>query len=129
MGLAIFFFTIFSILGVAIWSGKIHYRCYTTPGPVDGEWELLPDYVHLCTSSDLNSCPSNSTSVSYCGSRFEQFYENGTRYAFNEPNLWIDTNVEEFNYGITNFDSIGSAFLTIFIVTTMDGWTKIMNMN
>lgn len=30
MGLALFFFTIFSILGVAIWSGKIHYRCYET---------------------------------------------------------------------------------------------------
>lgn len=38
MGLALFFFTIFSILGVAIWSGKIHYRCYATPEPVDGAW-------------------------------------------------------------------------------------------
>lgn len=46
-----------------------------------------------------------------------------------EENLWIDTNIEEFNFGITNFDNVGSAFLTIFIVTTMDGWTKIMGMH
>jgi hypothetical protein len=125
MGLAIFFFTIFSILGVAIWSGKIHYRCYQTENPVDGEWELYPDYNHLCIYNDNTTCPSGA----YCGSRFEVYNQDGTRYNFNEPSLWIDTNVEQFNFGITNFDSIGSAFLTIFIVTTMDGWTKIMNMN
>ena len=33
-----FFFTIFSILGVALWQGKIHYRCYETPDPINGEW-------------------------------------------------------------------------------------------
>ena len=58
--------------------------------PVDGEWVLYPDYDHLCQTIDNTTCPSGS----YCGSRFEQFYDNGTRYAFNEPNLWIDTNVE-----------------------------------
>ena len=30
LGLAIFFFVIFSILGVSIWNGKSHYRCYIT---------------------------------------------------------------------------------------------------
>ena len=28
MGLALFFYIIFGILGITIWSGKIHYRCY-----------------------------------------------------------------------------------------------------
>ena len=31
------------------------------------------------------------------------------------------------NYGITNFDNIAWAFLTIFQCITMEGWTKIMN--
>lgn len=31
------------------------------------------------------------------------------------------------NYGITNFDDISYAFLTIFQCITMEGWTKIMN--
>jgi len=32
------------------------------------------------------------------------------------------------NYGITNFDHIGSALLTIFQCTTLEGWTDIMYM-
>jgi hypothetical protein len=65
MGLAIFFFSIFSILGITIWSGRIHYRCYVTPDPVNGEWDLLKGYTKLCSSS--LPCPGNS----YCRSRFE----------------------------------------------------------
>lgn len=72
MGLALFFFTIFSILGVAIWSGKIHYRCYATEAPVDGAWELWSDgdrtYDALCNNS-TDSCPPGG----YCGSRFEVY--------------------------------------------------------
>lgn len=32
-GLALFFFMIFSILGVSFWKGTIHYRCYETEWP------------------------------------------------------------------------------------------------
>ena len=28
--------------------------------------------------------------------------------------LWRDSVIKELNYGITNFDSIGSSYLTIF---------------
>ena len=69
-----------------------------------------------------DQCPEGS----FCRSRFEVFNEDGTRYPFNDPNLWVDTEIEELNFGITNFDNIGSAFLTIFICTTMDAWTNIM---
>ena len=133
MGLALFFFTIFSILGVAIWSGKIHYRCYMTEQPVDGVWELWSNETHtydtLCSPDQPNNmaCPLGG----FCGSRFEYEYDvtDGSHYQFTDfpNNLGVDTALEEFNYGLTNFDSIGSAFMTIFIVTTMDGWTKIMN--
>jgi hypothetical protein len=41
--------------------------------------------------------------------------------------LKIDTDIAELNFGITNFDDIASAFLTIFQCITMEGWTKIMN--
>ena len=34
----------------------------------------------------------------------------------------------EFNYGITNFDNIGAAYLTVFQCTTLEGWVKIMEM-
>jgi hypothetical protein len=55
--------------------------------------------------------------------------DDGTKYQFNEPDLWIDTNIPEFNYGFTNFDNIASSFLTIFVVSTMDQWTKIMQIH
>jgi hypothetical protein len=51
MGLACFFFTIFSILGVALWQGKIHYRCYDWPEPRDGEWQLTQGFNSLCSDS------------------------------------------------------------------------------
>lgn len=58
IGLAMFFFMIFSILGVTIWNGKIHYRCYLTEEPVFGEWEVDPRYDKLCMHDD--QCPEGS---------------------------------------------------------------------
>lgn len=40
-GLGLFIFGIFAILGVTLWEGRIHFRCYTTPEPLpDGTWKL-----------------------------------------------------------------------------------------
>jgi hypothetical protein len=75
MGLASFFFTIFAILGVSLWDGKIHYRCYWTelPDP-NGKWAVNEDNMDLC--SDINPCKpvkmsDGSMKPTYCGSRFE----------------------------------------------------------
>ena len=48
--LAIFFFTIFAILGVSLWHGKLHYRCRMTDSPVNGEWQLDEEDTALCSS-------------------------------------------------------------------------------
>lgn len=124
MGLACFFFTIFSILGVALLQGKIHYRCYDTPEPIDGEWKLTEGFEELCSES-YNQCPTGS----YCRSKFEAYNPDGSPYVFNNPDLWADTDFEAFNFGITQFDDVVSAFLTIFICTTQDGWTNIMSVH
>ena len=42
--------------------------------------------------------------------------------------LWRDSSILELNYGVTNFDQLGSAFLTIFQCITMEGWTTVMYM-
>ena len=105
MGLAIFFFMIFAILGVSLWDGKIHYRCYETPEPLsDGSWKVIDKDKALCSS--YRECP-----VGYCNSMM-----NVTRmgYYLNETNMWVNSDIYELNYGITNFDNIGWAFLTIF---------------
>lgn len=36
--------------------------------------------------------------------------------------------IRALNYGITHFDNIFSAILTVFQCITMEGWTHIMNM-
>jgi len=83
LGLAIFVFIIFAILGVSLWDGKIHYRCYQTENPLpDGTWKLLEDYEFLC--SDVRECPTDS----YCGSLLEA---SKAGYFIANPNLWIDT--------------------------------------
>ena len=38
-----------------------------------------------------------------------------------------DSDIYNLNYGLTNFDNIFNALLTIFQCITMEGWTKIMN--
>lgn len=60
--LAIFFFTIFAILGVSLWSGKIYYRCRMSEFPVNGDWEVDPTDTALC--SEVRECNFNR----YCGS-------------------------------------------------------------
>ena len=32
----------------------------------------------------------------------------------------------ELNYGVTNFDDFGHAYLTVFQVVTLEGWVRIM---
>lgn len=62
---AFLFFYIFAILGVSLWNGDIHYRCYETPQPVDGDWVLVP--------GDLRVCGSRKCDVGYCGSLIRQY--------------------------------------------------------
>lgn len=115
LGLAMFFFMIFAILGVSLWDGKIHYRCYATDKPVNGTWALLEGDDELC-SDDFRPCPAGY----FCRSRYEV---TGLPFADRD----VDTDIASLNYGITNFDNVGYALLTIFQCITMEGWSAIMN--
>jgi len=119
LGLAFFFFMIFAILGVTLWEGRIHYRCYETPEPSsDGTWVVSKTDLRLC--SDYRPCPEGL----YCRSKTIHPFYKGKENLFN---IWKDFEIKELNYGITNFDNCLTAFLTIFQCITMEGWTKIMN--
>ena len=48
MGLAIFFFTIFAILGISQWRGLSHFRCRATEFPVDGDWLTVEGDTQPC---------------------------------------------------------------------------------
>jgi hypothetical protein len=42
--------------------------------------------------------------------------------------LTRDSNIPALNFGISNFDSIGTAYLAVFQCTTLEGWSHIMMM-
>ena len=107
--LAMFFFMIFAILGVSLWSGKIYQRCRLTEFPVDGDWVADPEDTQLCSEERL--CPVNR----WCGSLAEASRTDDPRYALN-PDIWInrDTHIEDLNFGYSSFNDLASAFLTIF---------------
>jgi hypothetical protein len=143
MALALFFLLIFAILGVSIWNGRIHYRCYQTEEPDfanGGLWQLAPGDDRICSAS--RACPTGT----FCRSRFVVFNETN-RELWDPPSIpgnahleassrkvkinmkprTYDSDIYNLNYGLTNFDNIFNALLTIFQCITMEGWTKIMN--
>jgi len=136
--LALFFFTIFAILGISLWVGSIHKRCRLTEFPVDGDWVADPDMTSLCSSHNI--CPANR----YCGSLKEAYkaYKLGDERYFIDyseacddnpdcgskiTNLKRDTQIEDLNFGFSSFDNIIAAFLTIFQCVTLEGWIDITN--
>ena len=101
----------------------MHYRCRETEHPVDGDWKVVEDDERICGA--FHTCEVA------CGSLYELKIPNKdgilTEYFINESiPLNRDSKSSELNYGITNFDSIGPAFLTIFQCTTLEGWSEIM---
>lgn len=123
MGLAIFFFMIYAILGVSLFDGRIHYRCYRTSEPnADGTWDLIEGDKALCSSE-------RECEVGFCRSLIQKSLESEQAgvQVLSYEDLWQHTSITELNYGITNFDNLFYAFLSIFQCITMEGWTKIMN--
>ena len=122
MVLAVFFFTIFAILGVSLWSGKIYNRCRMTEFPQDGDWIADPEDTSLCSAE--RRCPVNR----WCGSLAEASRSDDPLYYIN-PDIDIsrDSAIEDLNFGFSSFNHLPSAFLTIFQCITLEGWIDISN--
>ncbi|CAI2380762.1 unnamed protein product [Moneuplotes crassus] len=116
---AVIFFYIFAILGVTLWAGSLHYRCYTTPKPVNGDWILLENYTRPCNA---HQCPEGS----YCGSLVKQYDDHPETLNLNGESVYRDLRIRELQYGQVNFDNIFSAIITVFQCLTLEGWSAIM---
>jgi hypothetical protein len=120
--LAMFFFTIFAILGVSLWSGKIYSRCRITEFPENGDWIADPEDTSLC--STFRQCPVNR----WCGSLAEASRSDDPRYLIDPAiDLKRDSAIEDLNYGYSSFNHLPSAFLTIFQCITLEGWIDVSN--
>ena len=108
-----------------MWEGVTHYRCRQTKYPEDGDWKVVDNDDRLCGS--FHTCEIA------CGSLYELNLkdENGVMREYHiDKSIPLDRDSSERsrNFGITNFDGIGEAYLTIFQATTLEGWSEIMIM-
>ncbi|XP_039761225.1 muscle calcium channel subunit alpha-1-like isoform X7 [Pararge aegeria] len=94
--LVIFVIIIYAIIGLELFSGKMHKSCYSR---VSGE---IMDNAHPCDTDNGFNC-------SLLGDEME--CREG----------WIGP-----NFGITNFDNFGLSMLTVFQCITLEGWTDVM---
>lgn len=89
--------------------------------PRECVWPIDHADTRVCTLSGtgLHSCGAER----WCGSNYDQF---GNERFTHERVMQSSTFICDLNWGLTQFDSIGSAFLTIFQCITTEGWSSIM---
>ncbi|XP_076736732.1 voltage-dependent R-type calcium channel subunit alpha-1E isoform X5 [Maylandia zebra] len=97
IGLLLFFaILMFAIIGLEFYSGKLHYSCIPKPGILENETMDSSEVEFPC---GVRKCPA--------------------KYTCNDT--WIGP-----NDGITQFDNILFAVLTVFQCITMEGWTTVL---
>ncbi|CAD5229555.1 unnamed protein product [Bursaphelenchus okinawaensis] len=98
--LVLFAIVIFAIIGLEFYSGIFHSACYNDEG----------DIINISERPFPCSNKSSATGAYNCD-------VDGTVCL----NQWIGP-----NYGITSFDNIAFAMITVFQCITMEGWTTVM---
>ncbi|KAM9357850.1 LOW QUALITY PROTEIN: voltage-dependent R-type calcium channel subunit alpha-1E [Symphorus nematophorus] len=97
IGLLLFFaILMFAIIGLEFYSGKLHRTCAAEPGILENE---TVDSSELEFPCGVRQCPAS----------------------YNCSDTWIGP-----NDGITQFDNILFAVLTVFQCITMEGWTTVL---
>ncbi|XP_077535891.1 calcium voltage-gated channel subunit cacophony isoform X5 [Haemaphysalis longicornis] len=105
--LVLFAIVIFAIIGLEFYSGALHKTCYS----LEDATEIVPEgeqETPCYQDSPLNS--SHPSGAYICDHNVSMCKEG-----------WIGP-----NYGITSFDNIFFAMLTVFQCITMEGWTAIL---
>uniref|UniRef100_A0A3Q0KBR4 Voltage-dependent calcium channel type A subunit alpha-1 n=1 Tax=Schistosoma mansoni TaxID=6183 RepID=A0A3Q0KBR4_SCHMA len=110
--LVLFAIIIFAIIGLEFYSGGFHMTCFDLYNP-----DYLP--ISLPNRPTLAPCSLSNGSATSTGS-----LPHGAFVC--PPNYVCKGYWEGPNYGITSFDNIGYAMLTVFQCITMEGWTEIM---
>nr|XP_046908932.1 voltage-dependent calcium channel type A subunit alpha-1-like isoform X17 [Dermatophagoides farinae] len=104
--LVLFAIVIFAIIGLDFYEGALHKTCYLLPDKVDIEKEGGEQETPCTMLTDPDKTPKGAyvcPNSSVC------------REGWEGP-----------NYGITSFDNIFFAMLTVFQCITMEGWTAIL---
>ncbi|XP_054158899.1 voltage-dependent calcium channel type A subunit alpha-1-like isoform X3 [Oppia nitens] len=103
--LVLFAIVIFAIIGLDFYEGALHKTCFT-----------LPDRTEIYREGDAMETPCTLAKG-----------DKAPKGAYMCPNGTVcDEGWEGPNYGITSFDNIFFAMLTVFQCITMEGWTAIL---
>ncbi|CAO1437735.1 unnamed protein product [Diamesa serratosioi] len=121
--LVLFAIVIFAIIGLEFYSGALHKSCYSLEDiskypkvylnnhikvvSILGEIFKEGDTATPCNTDNKSNAPAGAYSCNYNESTCIEQWEGP-------------------NFGITSFDNIGFAMLTVFQCITMEGWTAIL---
>lgn len=108
MAVLVFAFLIFAIAGLQLFTGLLQNSCFDE---LTGKLYVEPGQASIfCTAG---SCPQGPSLYNPPG---QAIYSK----------LVCAKNAENPDFGVSSFDNIMSSFLMVYIVTTLEGWTKIM---
>lgn len=127
--LILFAIVIFAIIGLEFYSGVLHKTCYNLERigkyfSVDSQYNMEMIYVHC--SDEIYNEGANPVP---CSSDFKSAEDPSRPGGFACEQLNGSTCLQKWdgpNHGITSFDNIVLAMLTVFQCITMEGWVPIM---
>ncbi|GBP83736.1 Voltage-dependent calcium channel type A subunit alpha-1 [Eumeta japonica] len=103
--LVLFAIVIFAIIGLEFYSGALHKTCYS----LEDINEIVPD------GESPTPCNADNKTLAPYGANVCEYDKSTCLEKWEGPNK-----------GITSFDNIGFAMLTVFQCITMEGWTSIL---
>lgn len=107
--LVLFAIIIFAIIGLEFYSGALHKTCYKLENLNEKEYK----------GEDPTPCAGDTNeTMTAVASSIGRLCDYTVSVCLED---W-----EGPNYGITSFDNIGLAMLTVFQCITMEGWTTIL---
>ncbi|CAC5382662.1 CACNA1B [Mytilus coruscus] len=110
--LVLFAIVMFAIVGLEFYSGAFHRACFKLNVKYDVNSE---DNIDLGDEEDIRPCNDKIGAAMDLGGFTCQENISECR------GVWVGP-----NYGITSFDDIGYAMLTVFQCVTMEGWTNVL---
>jgi len=146
--LCFFVFFIFGIIGVQLWAGLLRQRCYISESYQrkllgrEGfrdipnlyykleEEDLMPDYIcsapntygmHKCDNLPYYKMDGKECTLTVEEARYKQGCVNWNQYYTK-----CTTGPSNPFHGAISFDNIGLAWVAIFLVISLEGWTDVM---
>ncbi|XP_014366903.2 voltage-dependent T-type calcium channel subunit alpha-1G isoform X2 [Papilio machaon] len=140
--LCFFVFFIFGIVGVQLWAGILRQRCELVLPPnvlrpnISFHYEFSKELDYICTTpedSGMHQCgnfPPYRYGPLVCNETAKPFsYNRPTNTSCVDWNQYYTNCTERGSnpfQGTISFDNIGLAWVAIFLVISLEGWTDIM---